>query len=251
MKNLKVGLLGLSDPVSVPHDLVHTLKQAGIQVEVSPLLDKMCTPSDRAQIWNAWMESGQFDWIFDVSGGNLSTLTLPFLHLESYMKVKTVFAGYSDITPILNALWTAGKGSVLFSARQNIGELVEYLLCGDESLFDCGVDGVVLGGNLRCLLKLAGTEYWPELDGEVLLLEANSGTITQLQSMTAQLVNMGMFDEIQTLVLGQFSQAGNDVGRAVIIDTLRSMNAKLPKIMFTDWIGHAPGSRAVWIGEKL
>ncbi len=28
------------------------------------------------------------------------------------------------------------------------------------------MEGIVVGGNIRCLLKLAGTPYWPDMRGE-------------------------------------------------------------------------------------
>ena len=34
------------------------------------------------------------------------------------------------------------------------------------------MQGIVVGGNIRCLLKLAGTEYWPDMNGKILLLES-------------------------------------------------------------------------------
>lgn len=107
----------------------------------------------------------------------------------------------------------------------------------------------VLGGNIRCLLKLAGTKWWPDMSGQTLLLEANSGTPALLSSMCAQLVNMGIFNQISALVLGQFTQTGNEQGRQAIISTLTAMNISVPAIYTTNWIGHAPGSRAIWIGE--
>ena len=35
--------------------------------------------------------------------------------------------------------------------------------------------GTVIGGNIRCFLKLAGTPYFPNTEGKILLLEAMSG----------------------------------------------------------------------------
>ncbi len=34
------------------------------------------------------------------------------------------------------------------------------------------MDGIVVGGNIRCLLKLAGTPYWPDMREKILLLES-------------------------------------------------------------------------------
>ena len=46
------------------------------------------------------------------------------------------------------------------------------------------MEGVVAGGNIRCLLKLAGTEYMPDMTDKILVLEngraAGLGTHEQL-----------------------------------------------------------------------
>ena len=36
------------------------------------------------------------------------------------------------------------------------------------------VEGIVVGGNIRCFLKLAGTEYFPDVTDKILLLEAKA-----------------------------------------------------------------------------
>lgn len=249
MKPLKIGLLGLSDPAPIPTQLIQAL-QTIAHVDVSPILSCPSSPVSRARLWNQWMKS-DYDYIFDVSGGNLSTLTLPFLDLSLYGQSTAIFAGYSDLTPILNALYTVSKKpALLFSAPLNISELMAYLSGRTSSLFDCGLPMThVLGGNIRSLLKLAGTRWWPDMNGQTLLLEANSGTPALLSSMCAQLVNMGVFNQISALVLGQFTQTGNEQGRQAIISTLKDMHVTVPAIYTTNWIGHAPGSRAIWIGE--
>ena len=37
------------------------------------------------------------------------------------------------------------------------------------------MEGIVVGGNIRCLLKLAGTPYWPDMREKILLLESFGG----------------------------------------------------------------------------
>lgn len=42
--------------------------------------------------------------------------------------------------------------------------------------------GVVIGGNIRCFLKLAGTEFMPDLKDKILLLESYRGTVPQMEA---------------------------------------------------------------------
>lgn len=260
-RRLKIGLLGLSDPAPVPAQLLEALDFC--DVVVSPLLSEPATGRQRAEIWNQWMKDGSFDWIFDVSGGNLSTLALPWLDLSLYRYCRTIFAGYSDLTPVLNALVQAsGRPCLLFSARQNVPALRSFLKDQDPGLLEvsweqagAGEDRqlpeapVFLGGNIRCLLKLAGTPWWPELTGKVLFLEANSGNAFAIASMVAQLVNMGVMDQIAGLALGQFTQLGDPlpVVQAVLAQLERGQ--ALPLLRTRD-VGHAQGSLGLWIGKE-
>ena len=55
------------------------------------------------------------------------------------------------------------------------------------------MEGTVLGGNIRCLLKLAGTQYWPDFTGKLLFLECNGGEVPQIVAYLNQLSQLGVF----------------------------------------------------------
>ena len=258
---LKIGLLGLSDPAPWPADLMEALDFCDLHI--SPILAQPSTGQQRAAIWNSWMQQGDFDWIFDVSGGNLSTLALPYLDLDLYRSCRTIFAGYSDLTPVLNALTAAtGKETLLFSAWQNISVLQAFLRDGDLRLVRPQWQAVgsfplrhlsgstVTGGNIRCLLKLAGTPWWPDFRGRVLFLEARSGDAFAIASMVAHLCNAGVMNQIAVLALGQFSQLKDPL--PVVQAVLEQMGVRrdLP-VVVTEEVGHAPGSLGLWIGKEL
>ena len=59
------------------------------------------------------------------------------------------------------------------------------------------MEGIVVGGNIRCLLKLAGTEYWPNMDGKILFLEAYGGEVSQIAALFTQLEQMGVFKQVE------------------------------------------------------
>ncbi|WP_276813360.1 LD-carboxypeptidase [Faecalibaculum rodentium] len=260
-RRLKIGLLGLSDPAPWPGELIQALDFC--DVHVSPILSRPSAGDARAAVWNDWMRQGDFDWIFDVSGGNLSTLALPFLDLELYGACRTLFAGYSDLTPVLNALTAAtGKETLLFSASQNIPALCAFLKEGDPALVRPDwhalgsmrlqdlVQAPVAGGNIRCLLKLAGTPWWPDLTARVLFLEARSGNAMAIASMVAQLCNMGVMDQIRALALGQFTELQDPL--PVVLTVLEQMGARIDlPVLLTSEVGHAPGSKGLWIGKEL
>ena len=68
------------------------------------------------------------------------------------------------------------------------------------------MEGILLGGNLRCFLKLAGTPYFPDLDGKLLFLESLGGGPELIASLLAQLSQLGVFQKIAGLLLGTFTE---------------------------------------------
>ena len=68
------------------------------------------------------------------------------------------------------------------------------------------MEGIVVGGNLRCLLKLAGTEYFPDMKGKILLLEAYGGETGPIATSFNQLELMGVFEQVNGILLGTFTR---------------------------------------------
>lgn len=68
------------------------------------------------------------------------------------------------------------------------------------------MQGIVVGGNIRCFLKLAGTEYMPDLNGKILLLESYSGTVAKMETYLCQLQQMGAFSKAAGIILGTFTE---------------------------------------------
>ncbi|MCG7525365.1 LD-carboxypeptidase [Streptomyces sp. OfavH-34-F] len=65
--------------------------------------------------------------------------------------------------------------------------------------------GFLIGGNLETLLSLAGTPYWPELNGAILLLESTGTDPGRLTAQFTQLRHTGALDRIAGLALGRFT----------------------------------------------
>ncbi|MBN1109221.1 MAG: LD-carboxypeptidase [Methanomassiliicoccales archaeon] len=70
--------------------------------------------------------------------------------------------------------------------------------------------GTALGGNLSTFMLLAGTEYWPDLEGALLFLEEDGDETPQtIDRHLTHLRHLGAFESISGLVLGRFpSQVG-------------------------------------------
>ena len=157
--------------------------------------------------------------IFDISGGDIANGILEFLDYDCIKAHPKPFWGYSDLTVVLNALYQkTGNLSYLYQVKNLIWKHGEEqtknfkgsVLDGQNNLFDVRwqfvqgkqMEGIVIGGNIRCFLKLAGTVYLPDFQNKLLFLESNSGKTEQMTAYLYQLKQLGAFDRISGLLLG-------------------------------------------------
>ena len=111
--------------------------------------------------------------------------------------------------------------------------------------------GVVVGGNIRCFLKLAGTRYFPDLRGKVLLLEAMGGEVPQMATYLAQLKQLGAFEKIGGVHLGTFSAMERGGCVPDIVTLVKEVCGPEMPIAVTGEIGHGDDSKAIVIGREI
>lgn len=203
--------------------------------------------------------------VFDISGGDVANEILPYLDFGVIERSGTQFWGYSDLTVILNAIYAkTGKTSVLYQIRNLVrgqgrarcGEFANAVLRQGRTLFELPctfvqgsrMEGAVVGGNIRCFLKLAGTEFFPELEGRILLLEAFKGDEAQIRTYLCHLRLLGAFDRVSGILLGTFTKM-EEAGRLPdLLAIVKEYAGDLP-VARTDLIGHGVDARGIVIGE--
>ena len=269
-------LCGLSDGAgegwkAQGEELMGLLGQMGISCRMDPLLEAKergrTEGRERAAFLNEGLSEASF--VFDVSGGNMALEALPWIDLEGFRKWDGLLFGYSDLTCILNALTErTKKPTVLYQVRNLLGtdeaakerrrEFQESLSL-EGPLYDFPfaflngerMEGITVGGNVRCLLKLAGTPYWPDMKGRILTLEALGGDAFALKAFFAQLSLMGVFEEISGVLLGTFTQLSREEGSERAYELIRGyLPSDLP-VARTDRIGHGRDSKALIIGARI
>ncbi len=226
------------------------------------------TAKERARALMDFYKDDEIKAIFDISGGDIANGILPYLDYELIGKSEKLFWGYSDLTTIVNATYEkTGKTSVLYQIRNLIYADKERQIAnfskavfeeGDE-LFDFEYEfvqgnkmqGIVVGGNIRCFLKLAGTEYMPDLTGKILFLESFSGTVAKMETYLAQLSQLGAFDKVAGILLGTFTEMEEKGCKQDIATLLREYVADDMPIAVTKEIGHGVDSKAIVIGYKM
>lgn len=238
--------------------LSKVLAQVGIQPVWSPCLyavDGVRSGSarQRADCLMRLYADPAIDAVFDISGGDIANELLPYLDGTVIARNPKPFWGYSDLTVILNAIYTmTGNSGVLYQMRF-------FTRTKKETLFDFSyrfaqgteMSGTVVGGNIRCFLKLAGTRYFPDLHGKILFLEARSGLQPQLIAYLSQLQQLGAFEQVNGVLLGTFTQLEQAEQEQTAIQLVQQFAGTRLPIAKTDDIGHAVDSSAIAIGREL
>ena len=207
--------------------------------------------------------------IFDISGGDLANEVLEFLDYDFISKNPKPIFGYSDLTTVLNAIYSQSSvPTYLYQIRNLIytykeKQIINFeksIFTDENDLFNFSynfiqgkkIEGTVVGGNIRCLLKLAGTKYMPDFTDKVLFLESSGGEAALMSAFLNQLKQMGVFTKIKGLILGTFTKMEeNNISPTIEELTLKIINnPKLP-ISKTKEIGHVEDSKCIILGEKL
>ncbi len=249
-----LGELGV-EPVPASHIFARTGEFSG-------------TDAERAADLMGFYRDSSIGIIYDISGGDLANGVLKYLDFDVIAGSDKTFWGYSDLTTVINAIYTmTGRPSVLWQIRNLIRPEAETqrmrfrdCLAGDPAgLFDIDykflqgtrMEGIVVGGNIRCFTKLAGTKYWPDVSGKVLLLESLGGGSGQIATMFAQLEQIGVFGQVAGVLLGTFTNYEKSNPELSVYDLLKMhIDEHLP-VAATGEIGHGHDSKAIVIGKKM
>jgi len=243
--------------------LVNRLGEYGIQTVLSRHMFSDIpwghgTGEERARQLMEFYEDDSVTEIYDISGGDLANELLPFLDFELIRRSGKLFFGYSDLTVLINAIYhKTGREGVLYQVRNLLSDKTGCQrkrfdtdhLYGVPCTFLRGerMEGIVVGGNIRCFLKLAGTEYFPDLTGKILLLEAFGGDIPQMRTYISQLEQLGGFEKAAGILLGTFTKLEEN-GAGTLLEELVLEKSGDLCVAKTQSIGHGTDSAAARIG---
>lgn len=252
-------------------DLIEVLKLMDIEPTLAPHIFKTVdefsgTDKERAQDLMRFYADEEITAIYDISGGDLANGVLKYLDYDFIAKSDKTFWGYSDLTTVINAVYTmTGKSSVLFQVKNMVWSKAKvqqkrfknYITGKKKDLFDLdyefiqgmSMQGIVVGGNIRCLTKLAGTKYWPDMKDKILMLESLGGESGQIATLFTQLDDIGVFDQVSGVLLGTFTCYEKADLEYSIFDLLKMhIPTNLP-VACTKDIGHGQDAKAIRIGE--
>lgn len=223
---------------------------------------------ERAESLMDFYKDGEIKVIFDISGGDIANEILPYLDFELIAESDKTFWGYSDLTTVINAIYTkAGKKSVLYQIRnwlyddtkEQVLNFTNTIWNGTNDLYSFQYEfvqkermqGIVVGGNIRCLLKLAGTQYWPDMNRKILLLEGFHGVVPQMVTYLNQLKQMGVFEQISGMILGTFTEMEEKGCVPSMVDLVKQYAGTDIPVIKTNEIGHGIHSKGIVIGQEI
>ena len=220
----------------------------------------------RAEELMSFYKNKEIKAIFDISGGDIANEILDYLDYDVIKRNYKPFFGYSDLTTVLNALRSQTNEVNYLYQILNIIENEEIrinfentFMKNEQILFDVkwrfflgsSVEGEVIGGNIRCFLKLSGTQYFPEVENKLLFIEGLGTSIEGLATYLAQLKQIGVFDKISGLLIGTFTKIEKEVSEEELFELIQEYIPSSLAVAKTHEVGHAKNSKALKIGEKI
>lgn len=278
MSQKKIAIVGCSNGQKETYAekikiLENTLQEMGLEPVFSNYIYEKenvfsGTAQQRAQALMNFYWDDEITEIFDISGGDVANGVLPYLDYEVIANSDKRYWGYSDLTTVINGIYAkTGKASALYQIRnliyhhkeQQIADFRNTVVEQGDDLFHIEyrflqgeeMHGIVVGGNIRCFLKLAGTEYMPDLSGKILLLESYGGDVAKMETYLCQLQQLGAFNKVAGILLGTFTQMEEEAYEPAM-ETLvqRIVGSEVP-IAMTRNIGHGTDAKAIMIGQAL
>ena len=275
----KVGIVACSNGLNESNrikveELEATLSSLGLKSVFSEKIYRKIsafngTGEERAEILMKFFKDSDIKAIFDVSGGDLANGVLDYLDFEIIKNNPKPFFGYSDLSVIINSLYSkTGMKTYLYQIRNlievNKNKQVEefkntFMGNGKELIsFDYewiqgnSMEGIVVGGNLRCFLKLSGTEYMPDFQDKIIFLESLGGDVPKMTTYLTQYKQMGVFKKVKGIILGSYTEMEREKYSPSIVEIIKEVvnNLSMP-IAKTNEIGHGKDSKCIIIGERI
>ena len=275
-KNDKIALVVCSNGKNIEDkDRLEKLESILVEMNLVPIFSKYIYKDKfgrgakaqfRAEELMSFYKNKEIKAIFDISGGDIANEVLDYLDYDVIKRNYKPFFGYSDLTTVLNALGSQMNEVNYLYQILNIIESKKIrtsfentFMKNEQTLLDIkwkflqgsSVEGEVIGGNIRCFLKLSGTRYFPEVENKVLFIEGLGTSIEGLATHLAQLKQIGVFDKISGLLIGTFTKIEKEISVEELFKLVQEYSPSSLAVAKTQEVGHAKNSKALKIGEKI
>jgi muramoyltetrapeptide carboxypeptidase len=283
MKALKrgdrVGIIAPSsfvDECDIALALIYLEEELGFQIELGThLYDKYRymggTPKQRAMDIMHFYRDPKIKAIICARGGAGSQYILPHLDFEVIKKNKKPIIGFSDSTALQVGIYTKTKCPYYTGfapkydfSKKKLDTKVDASFKGalarkpfHVSEFDVVkkgyAEGVLIGGCLTPLMNLAGTGFFPDLKGKILLLEDVWEKTYKIDLMLQQLQQQKGFADLKGVIFGEFVECiVKDPEDGTIDDVIKvfAANVHFPVIKNFPY-SHARSRLVLPMGRKI
>lgn len=181
----------------------------------------------RADELNKFFADESINCIVAARGGYGSIRILDMIDYQNIQKNPKVFIGFSDITTLLNAIFTKSRlvtfhgptgnfsldnfttshlESLIFDSPKNELKQYVYRFAKNDILNSGESSGRLVGGNLTNLVSLLGTDFDFDTTDSILFLEEVSEQPYKIDRMLKQLELAGKFKNCRGVILGYFGK---------------------------------------------
>lgn len=207
---------------------------------------------DRASDFNNMFLDNSIDMIMCIRGGYGAMRILPMIDFNIVKNHPKIFAGFSDITTLLNNI-SSKCGLITFHSPMLTSNLSDKITC--ESFFNTvmngyknytiqnpenfptkslsninKISGELVGGNLSLISSTIGTPYELNTKDKILFIEDVGESPYKIDRMLTQLRLANKLQDCKAFILGQFTQCSlphykrSLTLKEVISDRLLSLN---------------------------
>lgn len=245
---------------------VATLERLGLRVINPRFPARLPSPEGKAQELHAAFANERADIILARRGGYSSMKMLPHVDFAFIKKHPRMFAGFSDLSTLLNAIYER-TGQVTLHAPMVINfeqptafTVRSFLNAVDgfpeTDLFDGApvtvcrpgtARGTIKGGNLVTLTALIGTPWEPDFDGSIVFFEDVDEKPHEVDRYLTHWALTGKLKRIKGLILGDFRGVPN---RAVFAALTACMDVTVP-VVHCPYIGHVKNKITIPVGAAV
>ncbi len=209
-------------------DGVKNLEQLGFKVINRRVVTHMPSTSRKVKQIHAAFLNQRVEIILAQRGGYSSMKLLPYLDFNLIKKNQKIFAGFSDLSTMLNAIYERTglvtlhspmlinfSNPTRFTVRSFLNAIHDFpeknLLAGAPvKVYKQGIArGTLKGGNLITLTALIGTAWEIDTDGVILFLEDVDEKKHEVDRSLTQWIMAGKLNQIKGLILGDFQGIPN------------------------------------------
>ena len=247
-------------------DGINQLSRLGFNVLNPGFPEKPLSPFEKAnQLLDAF-QNPKVEIILALRGGFSAIKILPLLDFAKIRKHPKIFAGFSDLSALLNPI-TERAGFVTLHAPMiiNLNSPTDFSINSflnairgypDKNLFQQApleayqqgaATGVLKGGNLVTLSSLIGTAWDIDTTNTILFFEDVDEEFHEVDRYLTQWTLAGKFNNIKGLILGDFRGLNSE-------DVFRVLASQLEidfPVIHTSNIGHVENKITLPIGAKV